>query len=442
MGLKFSDALRLSWSNIAQHKKRSAIIILTISVLFGVVMGFNSMLQGLRGTILDAALQANDGKVYLETWYQSIVEFGSGKVEKADSIADLDVFIKEGVERCRGRIIGEKLVYQFMDILETITPEVAESISGEIDLSNVPEDKVGVLMPAETSQYATVNSGDYYVVGTYPATQQGSPTLPGFNPANFLLGMVHGSGIDARPLLIDDGSGAVRNYFLKLAEKKIVGDSRYTSAEEYLENLTPQTSYIVEFGSYEDATEYYYGSSTGNNIPKNVEIGDSKYNLVNMDIFGRVIYLRLDFDNLQFKLNMVEKLFIIIAVLIAAFTFAHLIDSDAATVALYRSFGASTGDIYLIYFLYLVELCLLAVLSCMLIAFIIVGIMWLGNAGALAERLKEFYILKELPKVNLFGFNDMFFSIVGSIMLVAPISLFLTVRCFSAKHIAKKLKED
>ena len=78
----------------------------------------------------------------------------------------------------------------------------------------------------------------------------------------------------------------------------------------------------------------------------------------------------------------------------------------------------------------------------MLIAFIIVGIMWLGNAGALAERLKEFYILKELPKVNLFGFNDMFFSIVGSIMLVAPISLFLTVRCFSAKHIAKKLKED
>ena len=65
MGLRFSDALRLSWSNIAQHKKRSAIIVLTISVLFGVVMGFNFMLQGLRGTILDAALQANDGKVYL-----------------------------------------------------------------------------------------------------------------------------------------------------------------------------------------------------------------------------------------------------------------------------------------------------------------------------------------------------------------------------------------
>ena len=39
MGLKFSDALRLSWSNIAEHKKRSVAIIVTISILFGAIMG-------------------------------------------------------------------------------------------------------------------------------------------------------------------------------------------------------------------------------------------------------------------------------------------------------------------------------------------------------------------------------------------------------------------
>ena len=48
MGLKFSDALRLSWSNIAEHKKRSVAIIVTISILFGAIMGFNFMLEGLR----------------------------------------------------------------------------------------------------------------------------------------------------------------------------------------------------------------------------------------------------------------------------------------------------------------------------------------------------------------------------------------------------------
>lgn len=442
MGLKLSDAFRLSWSNIAQHKKRSAIIVLTISLLFGAVMAFNFMLEGLRGTILDAALQANDGKVYLEVSYQELAGFGPGRVEKADSEERLDEFIKEGVARYHGKIIGEKLSYQFNNIFETITPAVAEKISGKIDLSNVPEDKVAVLMPAETSQYATVDRGDYYTVGTYPATLQGSPTLPGFNPANLLLGMVHGSGIDARPLIIDNGSEAVHKYFLKLAQQKVYSGSPYASAEEYLETVLPQTRYIVEFPNYEDAVNYYYDIYAGKNIPKNVEIGDRKYELINMDTFGRVIYLELDFDNLQFMLTAIEVLFIVIAILIATFTFAHLIDSDAATVALYRSLGASTRNIYLIYFLYLVELCLLAVVSCIIMAFILVGIMWLGNAGALAERLKEYYILKDLPKVNLFGFSKMFFWTIGAIMIVAPISLVLTMRRFSAKHIAKKLKED
>ena len=442
MGLKFSDALRLSWSNIAEHKKRSVAIVLTISILFGVIMGFNFMLEGLRETILGAALQANDGKVYLEVGYQELAGFGPGRVEKVDSEAKLDEFIKEGVTRYHGKIIGEKLNYQFNNIFETITPAVAESISDEIDLSSIPEDKVAVLMPAETSPYAAVDREDYYIVGTYPATQQGSPTLPGLNPVNLLLSMVYGSGINARPLIIDNDSEAVHNYFLKLAQQKVYSGSPYASAEEYLETVVPQTRYIVEFPNYENAVNYYYDIYAEKSIPKNVEIGDRKYELLNMDTFGRVIYLEYDFNNLQFMLTAIEILFIVIAILVATFTFAHLIDQDAATIALYRSLGASTGSIYLIYFLYLVELCLLAVLSCILIAFIIVGVMWLCNAGALAERLKEYYILKDLPKVNLFGFNGMFFWIIGAIMIVAPISLVLTMRRFSVKHIAKKLKED
>ena len=442
MELKFSDALRLSWSNIAEHKKRSVAIVLTISILFGVIMGFSFMLEGLRETILGAALQANDGKVYLDVGYQELAGFGPGRVEKVDSEAKLDEFIKEGVTRYHGKIIGEKLNYQFNNIFETITPAVAESISGEIDLSSVPEDKVAVLMPAETSPYAAVDREDYYIVGTYPATQQGSPTLPGLNPANLLLSMVYGSGINARPLIIDNDSEAVHNYFLKLAQQKVYSGSPYASAEEYLETVVPQTRYIVEFPNYESAVNYYYDIYAEKSIPKNVEIGDRKYELLNMDTFGRVIHLKYDFDNLQFMLTAIEILFIVIAILVATFTFAHLIDQDAATIALYRSLGASTWNIYLIYFLYLVELCLLAVLSCILMAFIIVGVMWLCNAGALAERLKEYYILKDLPRVHLFGFNGMFFWIIGAIMIVAPISLVLTMRRFSVKHIAKKLKED
>ncbi len=447
MGLKFSDALRLSWSNIAEHKKRSVIIILTISLLFGVIMAFNFMLQGLRGTILDAALQANDGKVYLETGYQNISSINEGNFTELADLEAAQKIVRDTIADYHGEIIGEITTYQIGNTRWVINQAVADAV-GKIDLNldELDPDQIPFLAPEFENEYFQGYLWDngekdkrLVKVGTFPSTQNSSPTLPGFNPLNLLLGMVYGSS-DAHPLIIDDGSGKVTDYIDSMAQAKVEGGG-YEDVAQVLEAWPPEKYYIAVFDSYDDAVAYY-NNAYGDNSPKYVQIDEKKYSILNMDIFGRVIYLELDFDNLQFMLTAIEVLFIVIAILIATFTFAHLIDQDAATVALYRAMGASTGNIYLIYFLYLVELCLLAVLSCILIALIIVGVMWLCNASALAERLKEYYILKDLPKVNLFGFNGMFFWIIGSIMIIAPISLLLTMRRFSAKHIAKKLKED
>ena len=106
MGLKFSDALHLSWGNIAQYKKRSAVIILTISILFGVIMAFNFMLQGLRGTILDAALQSNDGKVYLETGYQNISSINEGDFTELADLEAAQKIVRDTIANHNGKIIG------------------------------------------------------------------------------------------------------------------------------------------------------------------------------------------------------------------------------------------------------------------------------------------------------------------------------------------------
>ena len=448
MGLKFSDALRLSWSNVVRHKKRSVAIILTISMLFGIIMAFNFMLQGLRGTILNAALQTNDGKVYLQTGYQNISEINEGDFRPVKDLETTQEMVREEAARYDGRILGTMTLYQHQlgNTRWVVNKELADAVA-DMDLEKTLEDKI----PYIASRSSDDENGTYEVlyrddkalarIGTYPATELGSPTLPGMNLMNLLLGMVYGSG-EAPRLIVDDGTGKVEKYIREMAEAKMKQDGYYESVEQLLEAWPPETYFIAEFDDYDDAANYYSNSRLDKNLPAKIQIGKKKYELLNMDIFGRIMYLELDFNNLQFMLTAIEVLFIIIAALIAVFTFAHLIDNDAATVALYRSMGASTGNIYAIYFLYLVELCLLAVLSCVLIAFMIVGMMWLGNAEALAERLKGFYMLKDLPKVNLFGFNNMLFGIAGSIMLVAPLSLLLTMRRFSAKHIAKKLKED
>lgn len=78
----------------------------------------------------------------------------------------------------------------------------------------------------------------------------------------------------------------------------------------------------------------------------------------------------------------------------------------------------------------------------LLIAFIFIALLALTSTGALAERLQEFYSLDYLPEITLFMFNGAFWFILFVIMMVAPLSLLFTMRRFSAKHIAKKLKED
>lgn len=451
MGLKFSDALRLSWSNIAEHKKRSVAIIVTISILFGAIMGFNFMLEGLRETILSAALQTNDGKVYLETGYQNISSINEGDFTELADLEAAQKIVRDTVAKYHGEIIGEMTSYQQLGNTRwVINQEVADAV-GKLDvkLDELELDQIPFLAPEFEGEYfqgylwSNCKKDEHLVrVGAYPSTEAGSPTLPGFNPLNLLLGMVYGSSNAAEPLIIDDGSGKVTEYIDSMAQVKVEA-GHYENVAQVFEAWPPEMRYIAVFDNYDDAVAYYYDAySNDSNSPKFVQIDGKKYSILNMDIFGRVIYIRLDFDNLQFMLTAIEVLFIVIAILIATFTFAHLIDQDAATVALYRSLGASTGNIYLIYFLYLVELCLLAVLSCIVIAFVFSGAMWLFNARALAERLKEYYILKDLPKVNLFGFNRMFFWTIGSIMVVAPISLLFTMRHFSTKHIAKKLKED
>lgn len=216
MGLKFSDALRLSWSNITQHKKRSAAIILTISILFGVIMAFNFMLQGLRGTILDAALQANDGKVYLQTGYQNISEINEGDFRPVNDLETAQEMIREEVARYDGQILGTMTVYQHQigSTRWVINQAVADAVGSlELNLDKLEPDQIPFLAPEFENvhfQGYLANNGkkdeQLVQVGTYPSTGTGSPTLPGFNPLNLLLSMVYGSSTTAPPLIIDDGT--------------------------------------------------------------------------------------------------------------------------------------------------------------------------------------------------------------------------------------------
>lgn len=438
--LKFSDALHLSWSNISQHKSRSVIIVLTISVLFGVVMAFNFMLEGLGETTFDAAMQASDGKIYIVTGYDSPLDTGKDGFYRDGELKDMYEEIRALAEQHHGQIIGRYLQYNIGNSRWIVNKELAERF-GNLDLSKLEGHQVPYVSPRmEPEDFdKSLKNPDgtrdksLVKVGTYPSLAPGKPTLPGFNPLNLLLSRM-GGGYPTNPLIVDDGSDRITEYLQNIINQY-----------GYERNLTPYLDQdVIMFDNYDDAVAYYWNVAYGNErLPKYIEVsGSEKYAMLSSEQFSDVIGAELITRNTRNTLIFIEIFLIIVAVVIATLTFAHIIDQDATTIALYRSLGASTGNIYLVYFLYLLEMCVLAVLACIVMAMVLAGLLWLFNADALAKRLQEFYMLSSTPKVVLFGFDSLFYGIVGSIMIIAPITLLLTLHNFSNQHIAKKLKED
>lgn len=447
MGLKLSDAFRLSWSNIAQHKKRSAIIVLTISLLFGVIMGFNFIASGIEETTIAASAGQTSGDVYIEARYGSWIgnadfssiyspeEISQISLEPVLSEED-DKKVRERLGEYGGEVVGYYWYYQLDYPYHVIDKSAVEQfIDGDL-WESLPESRIPTIMPEGWEPPQNMDNFKERVnetlhrVGSIPSTETGKPTLAGFNPLNAILAQLPSAANDDF-WLVDDGSGKVEQYIREQLEK-------YLSEDGGWYNTAPvQKTAVVKFSNPYRAVEFV--------SPNEEKFGvklytDFKYNA--QDLFGTTLGVVNSFNTQKVLLIAAEILLLIVATIVAVMTFSHLIDQDAATVALYRSMGATTGNIYLIYLLYLIELCLLAVIATIIIAFIFIVILALTSAGALAERLRVFYGLDYLPKITLFMFNGTFWFILLVVMVVAPLSLLFTMRRFSAKHIAKKLKED
>ena len=453
MGLKFSDALRLSWSNIAQHKKRSVVIILTISILFGVIMGFNFLTFGMEKTMLSASAGQTGGDIYIEARYGRSMGTWYDYVKDSEEIAQVDLTpvineeadqkIRERVAEYGGEVIGYYWYYQLDYPYRVIDKSVVEKFIDTDLWESLPEGKMPTIMPEgwEPPTYAYGGESDtrlrdrlgdsLYRVGTIPSTEEGKPTLDGFNPLNVILAQLAGAMNDDF-WLVDDGSGKVEAFMRDQLKKYLAEENSSYSLEPTKKTVVAKFSDPYQAVAYASPDEEALG----------VKVYSSDHQYGTQDLFGTTLMVADSFNTQRALLIAVEVLLLVVAVVVAVLTFAHLIDQDAPTVALYRAMGANTDNIYIIYLLYLVELCLLAIAATILIEFLFFGLVALTSVGPLAVRLQEFYHLHDLPKITLFMFNGSFWFILAIILAIAPLSLFFTLRRFSAKHIAKKLKED
>ena len=411
--MKLGDAWRLGHANVKSHKGRSIATIITISVLFGLVMGVNFVLQGMQNSILPYAEQATDGKIYVRSYIRG--SNGPATIEKRlakyhgtqiGTLTDIDV---DGMQH---------ILY--------ISPEVVQPWL-DVDLKSVPEDKLAYMITDYAKEWLA--QGEGYVLGQYLAIDDTMGVEVGMIPMvgqSGTLQMSESLDWNLLDLVLTKISGR-QGYDLMVVERNDDWRPQEYEAEK--------VSVIATFDDVRDAYNYMQ-------MTDEAEFGYSALQAEADEMFNNQTAVYGAVRDTEKTLRVLEMILLVVAIVIMAFTFAHLIDQDAAMVALYRSIGATTKDIVLVSLCYLLELCLWAIVFATVVGLSIAGVVTLMNMGQLKAVVEEFYNMKGAGEMILIGFNLRYLETAGLMLLAVPVAFLLVCDHLSTKHIAMRLKKD
>lgn len=455
MGMRLGDAWHISLQSIATYKKRSIMTVVSISVLFALIMLMSFLLSGLERSVLDASATQLGGKTYVETRFvDDSVRLQGGRGGSSEVLTDTAGIVAARIAKYDGEVVGSLKTYRFDTVTKAgsrynYNPTFYKVFDvGAIkdfltaDLTTVPEGKVPVLVQERYANDPTNLNPDYFVVGVLPNTRTGALTVPNAALINFLFSFISSPNV-GYGFLVDDGSGRVDRFFDRVEEQcreayRVAYDEEPTSMTTLSNRDWPEAYTVATFADPFNASRYRDYFTDGAEFGYDIFTGDYR----TYGLFSNTIDVAAGFFTTEWLLMIVEVVFLIIAVWIATATFSHLIGQEAQTIALYRSFGAKSGDILLIYFCYMLQLCLLAVGLCVVLALLVAGVIALMDASKISQALQSYYYLDVAPKVNMVGFDWRFPTVILTILLIAPLSLLCSIRSFSSKNIAKKLKEE
>lgn len=431
---KILNLCKLGLTCFREYKGRSSFIVLTTALLFGCILGYNAILQGLENSIVEASMQQTNQKCYTAVTAGEIAPNGQNLT---------DYFMSYG-----GELIGNYYRYgNAIDVpmstqvnLDSIIDGPAASKITNIN-KEIPSGKIPVLTPDQAKQsfiqvpgntaLAPVNTSEnqqYFTIGTYPISNQSIPYLE----MPVLIKFLFPEQISFFSLgtFIVNTDQSVQSY-INQQVKQWQQDELAQNAQFYLQtdgtHIKPKpviNKYtIISFDDYnkmaEAASRIIY---SGHPNPLRA-------------IFGNTPDVYSSFRLADLSIYVVEFILIIIAIVIAAFTFKHLIIHDRSNIALYYAMGASTGQIAVIYLSFLFSLTVLSILASLIIALCLSGIVTLTSSTELTASLQNFYILEQLSPSNFFAINNEFYIII-ILMLLLPILTIL----FSLKTIRRSRK--
>lgn len=448
--MKLSDTLALSWKNVFYHKKRSLTVIITISILFSTILAYSILVKSIEKLAISASISQTKNKIYLTvqnteknsvtseitTTNNNLSKLNLSPVVNQDSIED----IKKEISEYNGKIVGFYKSYQLDFPYQIIDKQVAESFIDKNLWSNMPQDKIPVITMEDwnfpdTPDYKDKKNrleNEIFKVGFIPSLNTKENTSEKYT---FLAPLFQGLPKNMKDLLlfIDDGTGKIEKFIKKQIETYLQEDTE----KNFVSQNQMEASPVITFSSPDDLSRYMYPGKTFLGIR---DYREQKYTY--QDIFGTTVDLISNLESLNSLFIICFLTLLLITIVITLVTLSHIIEEDIPIITLYRAFGASTPNICIIYLLYLFELMILSVISIFFFITFFLILLVLFFSGTISEALMNFYNLKQIPQFHFSIDPDTIITIIITILVVAPISLLLSIKQFSPKQIAKRLKAD
>lgn len=450
--LRLRDALRLAFVNLAGNRRRTSLIVMTVVVLFAPMLSLAFLAQGVRNSILDTSALQTGGAVYIQTGFLADIYYGAEERVITPAPENADEILRERIAAHHGEIVGtitaarRSLGWNYdlisASAIEAFRGDTAPSLAANAttpatDLNTSTANTLASPLPAITNSNLHLSDPALSILATYPGTKtrfslQGASAALGFFTDAI-------SGTPSQTFLIDDGSPAIQSYRDQaLADWRARCQQTYQSTCDYRPSL-PEL-YIVRFANPRDAAAYQ--TAVGFDSLRYGYDTNANYQYLIADLFNNTLSVAGATTSAQFIIYVVMGAFLILALILIVTTLSHAADEDAAIIALYHSLGASTRAVHLIYFLYLLLLCLLAALISFLVALLFASPIALIVAAPFAASLQTFYQLSTPPAISCLGLDGFALLLLTAILLIAPLALLLTFHQFSTKHLSRKLKNE
>lgn len=428
--MKFKDAIRLGHLNVITHKKRSLMLVVVIAATFSIVFAVNSILQGMKQNL--PRIMNPVSEYYLIVGQRCNWELGKCETDLSVEVMEQ---IRTKVERYGGEVVQElEVVADRMalsrEILQPmIVHDLAEAkgrvpvvltISDASYLAQVSFSPLGnansKLRTAEEvkrrvlDDELSVSADRYYPVGIVPSA----------------------AGVSSLSLKVVGDEMNILNPLLDLA---IVSAGSSFVVEQASITGEKVGQVLVKFPNLERALEFTQKVGMCFETMQDCYEGD----FVVQDVFNNPVATVLTLDYARMLVMGLSVILAVVAVIIMIFTSLRLIDQNSRTISLYHALGATRGDVCLIYFCYLLELCVLAAVLAVVVGMGLAAGLSLMNRQKLSVVLQLAYGV-EGQTLWLLGWNEQMTAWVIVMLLMALLGIMVSLGYFSDRQLAKRLK--